>query len=204
MNWLAHVLLSEPTPEFRIGNLLPDLMGATELADLPPAFSPGVACHRLIDHFTDGHPLVRQSVRRVGSQYRRFAPILVDVFYDHFLTVSWKDYCATPLDRYLEEFYATFDSLRELLPSAVQPHLHRMRAENWLGSYGNLSGVRLTLERISRRFRRPVDLGGAVAELERNYDGLSTDFAAFFPELRAGVAAHLINLDSSPAASACL
>lgn len=202
MNWLAHVLLSEPTPEFRIGNLLPDLLGAAALAEVPQVFARGVACHRMIDRFTDRHPVVRQSVQRVAVPYRRFAPILVDVFYDHFLSINWREYCAVPLPQYLDEFYTTFDGQRGLIPE-VFPHLERMRTENWLGSYGDLAGVRLTLERISRRFRRPLQLGGAVVELERNYTELRADFAAFFPELRVGVAAHLINPDTAQAASAC-
>jgi acyl carrier protein phosphodiesterase len=35
MNWLAHLYLSEPSAEFRVGNLLPDLTGADKLVDLP-------------------------------------------------------------------------------------------------------------------------------------------------------------------------
>ena len=35
MNWLAHLYLSEPTPAFRIGNLLPDLAAAPVLSRCP-------------------------------------------------------------------------------------------------------------------------------------------------------------------------
>lgn len=204
MNWLAHVLLSEPTPGFRIGNLLPDLMGATELASLPIVFQRGIACHRCIDRFTDKHPLVRRSVGRVSPKHRRFAPILVDVFYDHFLSVTWKQYCTEPLDEFLAEIYASFDTQWDNLSPMVLGHLYRMREENWLGSYQDITGIRLTLERISRRFRRPVKLGEAVAELEQNYNALNADFAEFFPELRAQVASHLISPDSSASMPACL
>ena len=34
MNWLAHALLSENTPVFRLGNLLPDFLTAAELQQL--------------------------------------------------------------------------------------------------------------------------------------------------------------------------
>lgn len=189
MNWLAHVLLSVPTPAFRIGNLLPDLMNAAELAALPVIFQPGVACHRRIDAFTDQHPVVRRSIGRVSAKHRRFAPILMDVFYDHFLSASWPEHCSQQLDSFLEDFYASFDTQRTQLPVAVFGHLERMRAEDWLGSYRDIAGIRLTLNRISGRFRRQVELGTATGELETNYSQLRADFEEFFPELRAQVAA---------------
>ncbi len=203
MNWLAHVLLSEPTPGFRIGNLLPDLLGATELAALPSGFQRGITCHRDIDAFTDKHSVFRRSVSRVSAKHRRFTPILIDVFYDHFLSVTWKQHCPEPLDEFLTEVYSSFDTLRDHLSPTVLGHLHRMREENWLGSYQDIAGIRLTLERISRRFRRRVELGEAVVELERNYTALNADFREFFPELRAQVAPHLVNPDSSALTPAC-
>jgi acyl carrier protein phosphodiesterase len=59
-----------------------------------------------------------------------------------------------------------------------------MRTEDWLGSYRDFDGLRRTLARMERRFRRKVDLVGGVAELEKNYADLHADFREFFPELR--------------------
>lgn len=190
MNWLAHLVLSDRSPAFRIGNLLPDLMTRTELETAPEIFHPGIECHRRIDVFTDGHPVVRRSVQRLLPPHRRFAPILVDVFYDHFLSTNWMCHWPDPLGEFLDEVYGSFEKHRSQLPEGTFGVLERMRLENWLGSYGEITGVRLTLERIARRLRRPVELGEAVIELERNYDGLEADFKEFFPELRWHVHAH--------------
>ncbi len=189
MNWLAHLYLSEPTSAFRIGNLLPDLINTATAVRIPDAFRRGMECHWRIDAFTDAHPLVRRSVQRVGPAHRRLAPILVDVFYDHFLSVRWHNYASMPLREFVRDVYASFDEQRDHLPEPVQTALLRMREENWLESYGDVAGVRLTLERMSRRFRRPVDLVGGVAELERHYAGFGADFDEFFPELQRHVAA---------------
>ena len=89
MNWLAHLHLSEPTSAFRLGNVLPDLVPARDLANLPEAFQRGIKCHHRIDAFTDAHPKFRQSVARLSPRFRRFGGIIVDVFYDHFLAVNW-------------------------------------------------------------------------------------------------------------------
>lgn len=191
MNWLAHTLLSAPTPSFRLGNLLPDFLGPTELSQLDAVFLPGVSCHRCIDAFTDSHPVVRRSVQRFSTRYRRVAPVLVDVFFDHFLSTDWSRYSEQPLGVFVREVYQAFDVHRIQLPELLWPLLERMRTENWLGSYGDVAGLRRTLLRMERRFRRRVDLVGGLAELELNHTGLHGDFQEFFPELRAAVAIRL-------------
>lgn len=187
MNWLAHALLSEQTTAFRLGNLLPDFLSAAELGQLDAVFQPGIECHRKIDLFTDQHPVVRRSVRRFGPGYRRVAPILVDVFYDHFLSVEWELHSPQALADFVAEIYQGFDVHQAQLPETLWPPLQRMRSENWLGSYRDLEGLRQTLTRMERRFRRRVDLVGGLAELERNYSELRMDFQEFFPQLRAAV-----------------
>lgn len=188
MNWLAHLHLSEPTAAFRLGNLLPDLLPARELAALPEVFQCGVKCHRRIDAFTDRHPCFRQSVARLSPRFRRFGGIIVDVFYDHFLAVNWAAYSPVPLRQGVNEFYASFDVYRADLPVDAWPVLERMREQDWLGSYGDLAGVRIALGRIGKRLRRPLDLGECEPELEQDYGGFQQDFTAFYPELVAHVA----------------
>ncbi|MEY4385482.1 MAG: hypothetical protein RLY20_765 [Verrucomicrobiota bacterium] len=188
MNWLAHLNLSEASPQFRLGNMLPDMLPARELAALPPEFQPGIRCHVRIDAFTDSHPLFRQSVTRLSPRYRRFGGIIVDIFYDHFLSVNWSQHSAQPLRASVDEFYASFDVYRAEFPAALWPVLERMREQDWLGSYGDLAGVRIALNRVGKRFREPRELGACEPELENAYAGFAEDFAAFYPELKAHVA----------------
>ena len=174
-------------------------MTRQELEAAPEAFRGGIECHRRIDVFTDTHPVVRRSARRLSSPHRRFAPILIDIFYDHFLSADWNHYWAQPIDAFVEEIYDTFDSHRAQLPPVTNDVLQRMRVENWLGSYGEITGVQRTLERVARRLRRPVALGDAVVELEKNYRQLEADFEEFFPELRAHIQASSNTPSSTPA-----
>ena len=82
MNWLAHVFLSEQNLEFRLGNLLADIVRGEQRSGMSADFLRGVQCHQAIDSFTDSHPLVRRSRARIGAEQRRFSGVLVDVFYD--------------------------------------------------------------------------------------------------------------------------
>lgn len=183
MNWLAHLYLSDPNPAFRIGNLLPDIVPASELVDLKPEFRRGVEQHHRIDSFTDKHAIVRQSINRVAPPFRRYAGILTDVFYDHFLARQWDSFSSVALSDFVEEVHASFESHRADIPPVAYLRLEQIRAGNFLSSYGELSGVALTLERISRRLSRPVPLGDAVSVLEENYELFQSDFSVFFPEL---------------------
>jgi acyl carrier protein phosphodiesterase len=184
MNWLAHIALSEPTPEFRIGNVLADLLQITEIRQLPEAFQAGIARHRAIDSFTDKHPVFRQSVARLDPHFRRYGFVVMDIFYDHFLSARWSEHYATPLREFVGQFHEDVETCRDAIPTTAYTILRRMRAADWLTSYGDLNGVRSTLDRMSLRLKRPFDLGSATDELQRNYMELEQDFAAFFPQIR--------------------
>lgn len=197
MNWLAHLLLSEPTPEFRLGNLLPDFIPPTAIAALPEEFRRGAACHRRIDAFTDAHPVVRRSRARIAATHRRYSGILVDIFYDHVLAREWTEYAAQPFEDFLAEFRAAAVRHGPTLPDEMQRPLARMREDDWLGGYRELAGIERALARLSCRLRRPVELAAATADLAAHYDGFSADLAEFFPELCAHVRAEF------PAVPAC-
>ncbi|MBB5037152.1 acyl carrier protein phosphodiesterase [Prosthecobacter dejongeii] len=183
MNWLAHLFLSEPCPAFRIGNVLPDLVKQAQLVSLPEAYQRGIRQHRRIDAFTDTHPVVRRSILRLGPEYRRYGGILTDMFYDHFLSLSWASFSPQPLPLFTAEVYASFDDHREMIPAEAHPPLDGMKDENWLGNYGEMEGLADTLRRIGLRFRRPVNLAAAMKVFQQEYAGIQEDFHEFFPAL---------------------
>jgi acyl carrier protein phosphodiesterase len=184
MNWLAHLVLSEPEPEFRVGNVLADILPITEIRQLPEAFQAGIARHRAIDSYTDKHPVFRQSIARIDPHFRRYGGVVMDIFYDHLLTTGWQRHTSTPLDEFVAQFFADVETCRRDIPADSYNIFRRMRSDAWLTSYGDVDGVRLTLKRLSLRLRRPFDLGSAADELARHHVALEQDFAAFFPEIQ--------------------
>ncbi|MEP6667921.1 MAG: ACP phosphodiesterase [Chthoniobacter sp.] len=183
MNWLAHLYLSEPSPAFRLGNLLPDLVSATALTGLPPEFQAGIQRHRRIDAFTDRHPVFRRSVHRLGAPFRRFGGVLVDIFYDHILARDWESFAPMPLPAFAAEVYASFDTQWIHVPAEARPRLEAMCRADWLCGYREVATITEALTRIGARLRRPTDLAASIPILEREYEALRTDFAEFFPEL---------------------
>lgn len=183
MNWLAHLHLSEDTPAARIGNLLPDILKFTELALVPERFRSGIDQHKRVDVFTDAHPVFRRSTRRIDGDLKRYATILVDLFYDHFLCRSWHKFSDIPLDSFVDGFHAEIDAFKNDLPEIAYDRLSRIRDEGLLLSYHNSDGILSALERIGNRFKRPVDLTRGVDLLVLHDEGFAADFEVFYPEL---------------------
>jgi acyl carrier protein phosphodiesterase len=195
VNFLAHLYMADDSPGSLIGNLLPDLVRGVgpPPGELDPAVRAGAALHHRVDVYTDRHPVFRESKARIRGRHGIFSGILIDVFYDHFLSVSWDRYHPEPLPAFIAHVYQTFADSRHLMPPGMRWVTERMAAQDWLSSYGSIEGIGLILERMSGRFRarfaRDVDLASAVADLEHHYDALRSDFSRFFPELIAEVGA---------------
>lgn len=183
MNYLAHLFLAKPGDDALVGNLLGDFVKGP-LEEAPDRYRDGIALHRAIDEFTDDHPRVRESRRRISAERRRFAGIIVDMCYDHFLARSWERFTDVPLPEFSARVYGLLQERVDHLPARLQFALPHMEREDWLASYRDPEGIALALDRMSRRSKRSGRLVGAGAELLAQYAGLERDFESFFPELR--------------------
>ncbi len=139
--------------------------------------------HRRIDMYTDGHHVVRQSRHRVSGARRRFAGILVDMFYDHFLARHWDEYNDVPLERFTARIYSALHEHHAMLPERLQAIAPRMAAADWLGSYRHIEAVGIALDRMGQRLKRGNALLHSSEELLAHYDAFAGDFHAFFPDV---------------------
>ena len=181
MNWLAHIFLSEPNVESRLGNLLGDLVKGKDLEGLDPNLRQGIARHYAIDKFTDSHPIVKISKQRIDREYSKFAGILIDIFYDHFLAKNWRLYSNTRLSDFTSEIYNSFQNYRYEIPPSVKQKIAQIIDEDWLASYQDLSGVENALSRIDDRIKARM---GDKIKLVDAMTILDRDFNLFFPELQ--------------------
>jgi len=187
MNYLAHLFLSANDPGDLIGNLAVDFVKG-RCPYTRPAILAGMARHHRIDNFTDAHPAFRASRRRIDPPRHRYAGVVVDLFYDHLLAVSWPRYAGQTLDEFSAWVYGQLQAHQELLPPRLQRSLPRMIGDHWLGNYARAEGIARALHSLSRRSRRATDLTPALADLTTHYDAFAADFHAFFPALLAELA----------------
>lgn len=185
MNYLAHLYLAEQSRQGLLGSLLGDFVKGRLDDRYPGTVRRGIALHRSIDSYTDAHPLHLRSRNRFGKRRRRYAGIIVDVCYDHFLARRWREYSRDSLASFVERAYDVLREYRDELPGRLRDISPYMIADDWLGSYAQLDNVGRALDGISRRIRRPNSLSGALAEIEASYEFLDEDFQEFFPQLDA-------------------
>lgn len=185
MNFLAHALLAGPDPADRLGAMLGDFVKGPLPAGLPPEVAAGVDLHRRIDSFADAHPAFRQSRERVSAPRRRYAGIMIDLFYDHFLAVHWERYSGDVLEDFAGGIYGLMAAHSGLLPPRLQRILPVMRDQDWMSSYRSIETIGLALDRMAQgRLTRPNTLAGSALELVARYDDFERDFRAFLPDAR--------------------
>jgi len=183
MNYLAHLYLADATSTSFLGSLMGDFVKGSLDQSLPKNLRVGIIQHRRIDTFTDAHPIVKRSKERISPTFRRYAGILMDVFYDHFLATQWHRFQDQSLDDFTSHVYAHLEQHPHRVPDTMRRTLAYMLQNDLLGSYRTLDGIQGALRGIEGRLKRPSHLGQAMAELEANHDAMLSDFMAFFPEL---------------------
>jgi acyl carrier protein phosphodiesterase len=188
LNYLAHIFLARYSDDAMLGALLGDFVKPHSGFAFNAEVEREIMIHRKVDAFTDSHPLVLHAKTLFPGPSRRFAGILLDVFYDHLLAVHWTRYADMPLAPFIERFYRTLDSQSALLPprlATIAPHMIR---QDWLGSYVDYAGVDRAIRRMATRLSRNGDVMCAgLDDLSANYAALADGFHAFFPQLTAFV-----------------
>lgn len=182
MNFLAHLFLSGEDEHLLVGNFLADFIKNKEVAKLPRPLQEGVRLHRKIDDFTDHHPIVRQSVRRLRPVHGKYAPVILDVFYDYLLVKNWDRYAALPLGVFTQSVYQVLNDHLFLMPLSLQERLPRMIASDWLAQYGTEEGLRFTFSRMKLRSSFPHFFDHAVESLEAGLPHFNEEFNLFFPD----------------------
>ena len=195
MNYLAHLHLGGQRSAQLLGSLYGDFVKGPLPGRFTPELEAAIQLHRRIDSFTDAHPLIKQSIARFPPERRRFAGIMLDVFFDHCLARDWELYAEQPLDAFTSRVYQVL-AAEPALPERLALIAPRMAAQDWLGSYREFEVLEQVLSGISRRLSRPQGLAGGMHELQALYEPLSADFTEFYPLLQAFAQAALAGRDS--------
>jgi acyl carrier protein phosphodiesterase len=183
MNILAHIYLSGNEDMVKVGNFIGDYVkGKGYLAYRPPIIK-GILLHRRIDDFTDHHSKPKKIKTLLRPYYRKYSGIVVDIFYDHFLTLHWDCYSDFDLESFVEAFHQLLREQFHILPAPVQSFVPRMIAQKRLLSYGDAAGVCHALKIMAKHTSLPDKSEEAIGVLLDHYDEIAGNFDAFFPKL---------------------
>lgn len=197
MNFLAHLHLAEPTPESRLGNLLGDFVKGLPWDDrYAGGVWRGIMEHRHVDAFTDSHESWKRSRDLLPKGLRRYAGIVVDIYYDFFLHRHWSDFSPEePISDFIESSHSDLISILSTAPPPAREAIRAMISQEWLTEYATLDGIDRTLRRVSHRspilrsiFDASAALAGHLPDMEEHFLTFYPDLLAYMPRLRTDLA----------------
>lgn len=184
MNYLAHIFLSGDNTDVQIGNFMGDAIKGKKYKNYSLNLKKGALLHRQIDSFTDQHPIVRRSIKRLQPRYGHYGGVLIDIFYDHFLAINWSSYSSIDIDEYISAFYKALSKRNDVLPSKIKKVAAKLIEYNWLDKYRNIDGIARTLLGMEKRIKNNIQLHLGTEDLIKNFNELNKDFNEFFPLLQ--------------------
>lgn len=184
MNYLAHIYLSGDNDLLKIGNFIADGIKGKQYVNYPDEIQKGILLHRAIDSYTDAHPIVKQSTKKLHATHGHYSGVIVDMYYDHFLAKNWSKFDSTPLPEYATVFYKLLQEHTAMLPERILKLMKPMITYNWLVMYESLDGIDTILKQMAHRTKFRGNLDIAIESLEAHYEALEQEFFQFFEELQ--------------------
>ncbi len=186
MNYLAHTLLTGKRHDWLIGNLCGDFIKGRELDHLDPGIKAGLILHRKIDALTDAQPEYRRCRTLIAPSRRKYAGVITDIAFDHFLCRHWAAFCDRDLDEYVDDMYALCRERLDLFPNQLGQHFAILIERDWLRSCRTMKSLSQTFSRVGLRLRRVEMKAGFVRadiDIKKNYLAFDEIFLTFFPLL---------------------
>jgi acyl carrier protein phosphodiesterase len=188
MNHLAHAWLAAPDDDIVLGSLIADFLRGAIDADLPRGVRIGVALHRSIDIYTDAHAEVVAARALFEPPYRRYAGIVLDVWFDHLLARDWNRYAIGSLSTFSHRVQDLLAARAAELPARMHGFAHYMRMHDLPEAYRDVHVIDNVLHGLSRRLKRENPLAQALPVVQAHAAALDRHFSAFFADLVAHAA----------------
>ena len=185
MNFLAHFHLAWPDEGLIAGALEGDYFKGRLRGQLPAYLERGVSLHRAIDAHTDSHPVVLQLRADLPAGLRRYAGILIDLCFDHYLSVHWASFSSVPLDTFTHRVYRILISHEGDLSEGARRMLARLMEYDVLARYHHWETVVATAARVGDRFKHRNPFLSLEQQLAPARLCMEQAFLNFYPQLQS-------------------
>ena len=192
MNFLSHLYLSGDSEGLIIGNFIADSVKGSDYKNYSSEIQKGIILHREIDTYTDNHEIVEHSKERLRHKYKKYAGVIVDIYYDHFLAINWEEHSKQRLSEYTTEIYKLIQKNNSILPNKSAMFTKYMLHHNILENYNNITGIEKVLKGMSRRTTFESNMEFAIDDLKEHFHLFESEFKQFFPELKHYVSSRII------------
>jgi acyl carrier protein phosphodiesterase len=185
MNHLAHAFLAGRDDQVLLGGLLGDFWRGAPDPLWPAGIRAGVVLHRKTDVYTDSHAEVAAARALFAPPLRRYAGILLDVYFDHVLAANWTLHASEPLAALSARVEELLRLNQHWLPARLNRFAGYFRQAGLFETYARREVIERVLAGISQRLKHDNPLGSAGPALWQRDAELKVAFARFFPELVA-------------------
>ncbi len=195
MNYLAHAVLSFNEPGILAGNMISDFVKGKKKFDFPLSIQNGIHLHRLIDTFTDSHPVTALAKSFFRPHYRLYSGAFTDIVYDHFLARDDKQFEQYGnLEIFSQHTYQLLEINSVLYPPAFKKLFPYMKSQNWLYNYASKEGIQKSFQGLVYRAAYMSESDVAFEIFTKYYRELKNCYLDFFPELKVFASGYISNL----------
>ncbi len=187
MNYLAHFSLAGDNPGLIVGALMGDFVKGPLSGRLPPDIERGIRLHRRIDALTDDYIRSASLHRLFPSRYRRFVPILLELYFDRVLIEQWSHWHSLPLVEFNQRTLVLLAERQDLFSKDCHIMYRRLRDHSLLERYAEPETLQRILQGINRRFAlgdEHGDLTENLRILQREHATVAGHFDLLYRQLR--------------------
>lgn len=184
MNYLAHIQLAHTTNTSLVGNFLGDFVKGSDLTHLPDNIQKGIRLHRSIDSFTDSHDCVSTLRSTFPRNIRRMSGVVIDIYFDHLLSLHWDKYNNATMKSILEVFYDQLENTHAKVGGRFTEVKIGLLQHKWLHEYEQKKAVIRAFHQIEKRLKYKITFANEAANfIDQNHDEMSQVFNDFYPQL---------------------
>jgi acyl carrier protein phosphodiesterase len=183
MNHLAHALLAGDEDLLIVGSLMGDFVHGRITQDMQPRLASGIRLHRAVDVFTDTHAEVGALRALFAPPFRRYAGILLDLWFDHLLARDFACWSTQPLEAFSARVQSLLRQHAAELPAEMRAFAAYMESNGLPAGYADSARIGRALIGVGRRLSRANPLHEALPLLQEKSAEIQHGFARFFPQL---------------------
>ncbi|KXJ61070.1 MAG: ACP phosphodiesterase [Alteromonas sp. Nap_26] len=184
MNYLAHLYFAQRTADSHFGNLLGDFRRGVKVNNLSPMVRLGLENHYEVDRYTDSHPAVVEAKQLFDAKRRRFAPVALDIYFDHLLIKHWSKFSTTSFHDFRVNSFSLLEQRLMHMPGIMRQRIGSMISQNWFNDYAKEEGIAMAITSVARRIRFTNRFHYVVDDIAQHRDEIERYFLLFFPDLK--------------------
>jgi len=143
----------------------------------------GIHLHRNIDSFTDSHPASLELRRILRKRHGKYAPVVVDLIWDYFLSINWTRFHGSKLPDFNADIYEVLIKRKDELPAKLKSRIDKMVENDFLMAYASKENMMVSLNWMDNRVKFKSAFTDTIKDIEENQQVIETLFNSFFPEL---------------------